>query len=185
MRSVGKYFVAALIIWMLLCGIFVVCIATYNPRYDRNFDYVVILTGEYRRIAYVFRMMSSYQPKSVFISGAHEKITLRDICPRGCYTKAQIILGKQSRNTVENAVEVYEWIRQNNISEILLITSDYHLPRSLLEFKFVDNELKAYPCAVKSNLNFQFIVRCCKEFHKIIYTFVRHTLRKARNFLCI
>ncbi len=46
-----------------------------------------------------------------------------------------IIQESESLNTRQNAVNVKEIIQQENIKKIILITSAFHLPRSLLIFK--------------------------------------------------
>ena len=40
-----------------------------------------------------------------------------------------------SKNTFSNATETFKWVTRNNIKEFILITSNYHMPRALLEFK--------------------------------------------------
>jgi uncharacterized SAM-binding protein YcdF (DUF218 family) len=123
--------------------------------------------------------MKSYKPKNIFISGVYKKTTLRDILPSGYVENIHIILGKQAKNTRENALEINKWAKQNQISEILLITSDYHIPRSVIELKFASDSLKIYPYAVKSGVTFKFIEKCVKELHKIMYVYVRSFAEKV------
>ena len=40
-----------------------------------------------------------------------------------------------SKNTFSNATETFKWATRNNIKQFILITSNYHMPRALLEFK--------------------------------------------------
>jgi len=47
----------------------------------------------------------------------------------------EVIIERASKNTVENAIKTNEWIKDNNIKSIRLVTSNYHMPRSVLEFK--------------------------------------------------
>ena len=47
-----------------------------------------------------------------------------------------IFFGEEARNTIENAVEVRNWLIKNKeINKIILVTSYYHLPRSILIFE--------------------------------------------------
>jgi uncharacterized SAM-binding protein YcdF (DUF218 family) len=96
----------------------------------------------------------------------------------------KIVLGRQAKNTKENALEIDEWVRGNGISEILLITSDYHVTRSVLELKHVNNTLKVHSLGVKSDRNFKFIWQCIKEFHKIVYVCVRNLIEKLESLVC-
>jgi uncharacterized SAM-binding protein YcdF (DUF218 family) len=75
-------------------------------------------------------------------------------------------------------------VRRNNISEILLVTSDYHMMRSVAELRHVNDKLRIHTCAVSSPLNFAFFLRCFKEFHKMIYIRCRNLLEKIRIVCC-
>ena len=58
-----------------------------------------------------------------------------------------------SQNTYSNAVETSKWVSKNNIKEILLITSNYHIPRSILEFqnKMPNLKILYYPITPKQH----------------------------------
>jgi uncharacterized SAM-binding protein YcdF (DUF218 family) len=125
--------------------------------------------------------MEAYRPKNIFISGVYEKTTLGDILQNRNMKNVKIILGRQAKNTKENAQEIDKWVVKNNISEILLITSDYHITRSILELKHVNDSLRIYPYEVKSELNFKLIWWCIKEFHKIVYVCIRNFVEKLES----
>jgi uncharacterized SAM-binding protein YcdF (DUF218 family) len=133
-----------------------------------------VLTGDSKRITHAFHSVEAYKPKNIFISGVYEKTTLKDISQNRHLKNVGIILGKQAKNTKENALEIDKWAMENNISEILLITSDYHITRSILELKHVNGGLKIYPHEVKSDINLKFVWQCIKEFHKIVYVCIRN-----------
>ena len=47
-----------------------------------------------------------------------------------------INFGQKAKNTIENAFETDNWLKKNSeIQKVILITSYYHLPRSILIFK--------------------------------------------------
>ena len=54
-----------------------------------------------------------------------------------------------SKDTYSNANETSKWVNKNNIKEILLITSNYHMPRSILEFNNIMPNLKILPYPIK------------------------------------
>jgi uncharacterized SAM-binding protein YcdF (DUF218 family) len=103
---------------------------------------------------------------------------LKDIGPEKGNENVKIVLGKQAKNTRENALEIDEWGRQNNISEILLVTSDYHIPRSVIELRSINDSLQIYPCGVESNFSVGFMRQCIKELHKIMYVYIRNFIKK-------
>ena len=53
-----------------------------------------------------------------------------------------------SKNTLTNASETFKWTSKNDIKEFILITSNYHMPRAILEFKNVMPNLKIYTYAI-------------------------------------
>ena len=56
-----------------------------------------------------------------------------------------------SKNTKTNAIESFKWIKKNNFKSITLITSDYHMQRSLVEFKKIFGKINIIPFVLKSN----------------------------------
>ena len=58
-----------------------------------------------------------------------------------------------SQDTFSNASETYKWVEINNINKFILITSNYHMPRALLEFKNKMPNLKilTYPITPRNH----------------------------------
>ncbi|HXI86646.1 MAG TPA: YdcF family protein, partial [Parvularculaceae bacterium] len=56
-------------------------------------------------------------------------------------------LGVEARSTEGNAREVRDWARAHGFKSLILVTSDYHMPRALLETRAQLPEVKviAYP----------------------------------------
>ena len=75
--------------------------------------------------------------EKLFISGVPTDISIQEIEEQAqikADNENKIILGRKATNTIENASETIEWINENNIKSIRLVTSSYHIPRSLQEF---------------------------------------------------
>ena len=147
-------------------------LVTLDPQcaYD-----VVILTGGRYRISTAIKFINKNNIQSIFISGVYPKTHQHHLFPRDKFLKnVPIILGKKARNTHENALEISEWRQQENVQEILLITSDYHMIRSLMEIKKANSDLRIIPYALKSKIDVRFFQNCLIEFHKIwIFFLVR------------
>jgi uncharacterized SAM-binding protein YcdF (DUF218 family) len=45
------------------------------------------------------------------------------------------VIGHQAQNTPGNAIETARWMRREGYHSLRLVTSWYHMPRSLLEFE--------------------------------------------------
>jgi len=58
-------------------------------------------------------------------------------------------LGFEAENTVGNAREIADWAHGHEFFTLIVVTSDYHMPRSLLELKadMPDAHLLPYPVA--------------------------------------
>lgn len=131
-------------------------------------DAVVVLTGGKNRIDCAFALALRYHIRNIFISGVNEKTSLEDILKNRNFD-ANITLGKRALNTIENALEILEWANEARVKKIFLVTSDYHIPRSLLALqKVCKGSLQITPIAVPSS-NYNFIRNCFKEFIKIIF----------------
>ncbi len=150
--------------------IFLADVVTYDETYPADScENMVVLTGGRHRISRMLHVLDTYKPANIFISGVYEKTTLKNIFGNVDVSGIHIILGKQARNTTGNALEISEWVKLNNITSIILITSDYHMKRGMLELKHQSPNLKIFPCAVKSKFNWHFLQNCAKEFYKTIY----------------
>ena len=93
--------------------------------------------------------------------------------------KCCIFFDQKSKNTLENAKEVAKWLNENkDIKSIILVSSYYHLPRSILIFeKKITSDLKIYPVPAtpNSNLRNQFFFHLkliISEYFKVLYTIV-------------
>ena len=58
-----------------------------------------------------------------------------------------------SKDTYSNASETYKWTKKNDINNIILITSNYHMPRAILEFKnrMPNQQIFTYPITPKNH----------------------------------
>jgi uncharacterized SAM-binding protein YcdF (DUF218 family) len=90
-----------------------------------------------------------------------------------------ITLGYQATTTEENALETREWITKNNIKTVRLITGNYHMARSLLEFHHMIPNVKIYAHPVTQPEltldNRDFWVLIAVEYHKTLYRFLQLT----------
>jgi uncharacterized SAM-binding protein YcdF (DUF218 family) len=89
-----------------------------------------------------------------------------------------IFFGEEARNTIENAVEVRNWLIKNKeIDKIILVTSYYHLPRSILIFekKLKNIKILAKPAVDEVNVldeptfHLRLII---SEYFKVIYSLI-------------
>lgn len=130
---------------------FTAMIERQESRLPVSADGIVALTGGEARIDEAVKLLSEGAAERLFISGVNERTTrmalqrktpgfdkLFDCC---------IDLGRTARDTIGNAKETREWIEGRGFRSIIIVTSSYHMPRSLIELRraMPDVELIAYP----------------------------------------
>jgi uncharacterized SAM-binding protein YcdF (DUF218 family) len=107
-----------------------------NTRPPKS-EAIIVLTGGNGRINAGLNLLADKVAPRLFISGVHKGASKDDIfaswktptSPKPCC----IELGYKATDTASNATEVQEWVRKNNITDLILVTSRYHMPRAYLE----------------------------------------------------
>lgn len=110
----------------------------YNDYDLKSTDAIVVLTGGRNRIARAIELVNDNIAEHLFISGVEKNTSLNDIVKElklPINNPEKVELGYNATNTIGNAREIKEWIENNNIKSVRLITSNYHIPRSLAELK--------------------------------------------------
>ncbi len=131
--------------WIIGFVLFNQKINSYQIDNQTKTDAIIVLTGGRNRIIEAVRLLDDGMAERMLISGVQENISPKDIEKRNAVNltnKPEIEFEKQSENTVENAIKTNEWIKQNNINSIRLVTSNYHIPRSLQEFMSQNTKLE-------------------------------------------
>ena len=151
---------------------------------ERHTDAIIALTGGRNRIAEAVRLLEENKADRLFISGVDKDISLQDIKTAQSLNvsgQQQIDIGHDASNTLENAEETMRWVNQNHIKSIRLVTSNYHVARSLAEFKRQNPELEIIVHPVYSeNLekkwwtSWQTFSLIFKEYNKFLYTCLRN-----------
>lgn len=102
-------------------------------------DAIVVLTGGSARVEKGLELLAAKRAKKLFISGVHDDVRVKEILKQSLTAPDRlaccIVLGKAAADTWGNALETREWIRKEKYRSIRLVTADYHMPRSKLEFR--------------------------------------------------
>ena len=126
---------------------------------------IVILTGGTNRIKDGLKIVNKFEESSTFnskilVSGTGKGFTKMSLAKNIDFDfnliECCIELDSISTNTYSNAFETLKWVKKNNISEFILITSNYHMPRAFLEFKYRMPNLKIFTYPItpeKHNIN--------------------------------
>lgn len=135
----------ALVAWLGGFIAFAYQINHYSLDNQTQTEAIVVLTGGRNRISEAIKVYNQGLAKKLFISGVEKNTSLAAISHQQDVVfpeEKTVLLEKKSTNTIENAIETQIWIQQNQIKSIRLVTSNYHIPRSLQEFQHQNPELK-------------------------------------------
>ena len=117
-------------------------------------DAIIVLTGGKNRIREGAKMLKNGLADKMFISGVSQNVSFDNILAKNeipLEISEKIELGKAAHTTVENAMETREWILENKVKSIYLVTSNYHTARSMAEFEKYNPDIKIYTAPVFSD----------------------------------
>ena len=102
-----------------------------------NFDAIVVFSGSSNRIQHAFHLAEQGVAPILIISPASRRLLTYYEKRYGLAVKAKYILERKAETTFTNALYSAQLIRENHLSSVLLVTSDYHMPRSFFLLKLV------------------------------------------------
>ncbi len=103
---------------------------------SRNADGIVALTGGASRVADAMELMAAGRGKRLLISGANRTTTPGEISrlnPDYARVVGCCVDFDRSLNTLGNAIETKRWAESLGFRSLIVVTSNYHMPRALAE----------------------------------------------------
>lgn len=168
----------AFLLWVLGYGLYALSALTMRPQEpDRMTDAVVVFTGGSGRIEEGLRLLDEGRAPRLYISGVHADTPKADLLRTWSGSPESVEIGQSSTTTTQNAEEVRGWLAVNpDIHTLRLVTSNYHMNRSLIELKNAvpDIEILAHPI-VQPDINAAhryFWHVLFSEYHKALYRWV-------------
>lgn len=135
------YLLVVVKLWLLAFVVFLFHISIRPPENrETHTDAIAVLTGSSERLAVALNLLDEGQAPELFISGVGGGAELSSIYPDPASKqklerlKGQIIIGSEAPDTVGNAIETLGWMKSRNHKTLRLVTSNYHMPRSRMEF---------------------------------------------------
>jgi uncharacterized SAM-binding protein YcdF (DUF218 family) len=107
----------------------------------RPADAIFVLTGGEGRIQEGYRAWSGGAARELYILGAGRTVPITQIVPEGSRIPPGALSHAHvegwSQNTLENAFSAKSAVVEGKYSSVILVTSDYHVPRAYLAFRKV------------------------------------------------
>ncbi len=122
-----------------------------SPAFERVTDAIVVLTGGSERLAVGMDLLAAGKAQKLLVSGVNHSVDKHDLLRvthlRPAEAECCIVLGYAADSTIGNAAETAAWMRTEHFSSLRLVTANYHLRRSLLEFRLAlpDAEIVPHP----------------------------------------
>lgn len=196
-RRFGVAAAVACLAWVL--GLLDFAARIPNRVVDRTTttDAIIVLTGGSDRLQEGLRLLAEAKAGRLLISGVNAQVSVDELLqtvnlppaemPRTEQIACCITLGHIAANTAGNARETAAWMAANGLASLRLVTADYHMPRSLVEFAMAMPAATivphpVFPAHVKSREwllwpgTASLIVN---EYHKYLVAVLRSWLRAA------
>lgn len=117
-------------------------------------DGIVALTGTQQRISAAAQLLAKGLGKRLLVTGVNRQATsgeIRRLTGLGeRLFDCCVDLGYEAQDTIGNADETQVWAREHGFSTLIVVTSSYHMPRSLVELGRVMPDVKLIPYPVMS-----------------------------------
>ncbi len=114
-------------------------------------DGIVALTGGEQRIEHAARLLGRGSGQRLLISGVNENTSAGELAERSPQLaralQCCVDIGREALDTHGNAVETREWALTRGYDSLIVVTSAYHMPRSLAEIgrELPEVQLVPYP----------------------------------------
>jgi uncharacterized SAM-binding protein YcdF (DUF218 family) len=144
--------------------------------HSKRADAIVVLTGGRARIKCAIDILEKNYASALFISGVGVCASLRNFSVymnNKALSCSKTYLGYKAQDTLGNAHEIKQFLWKQGFNSIILVTSDYHILRSLLLLRYagVDAEVVLYP-VFSQNKRRKWLTLALREYNAILYFFL-------------
>lgn len=126
-----------------------------EPEAPPQAQAIVALTGgSLERLSTGVRLLQDEKGERLLISGVNRIVTDQELYEVLEVDRALgeccIDLGRSAEDTLGNASETAAWAREHRYTSLILVTDDYHMPRSHAELSLAMPEAEIYPYPVRT-----------------------------------
>jgi uncharacterized SAM-binding protein YcdF (DUF218 family) len=121
-------------------------------RPERHADGIVVLTGGASRVSDAMELLAAGYGKRLLISGVHPASSANDIS-RSVQVSQTLFrccvdLDRSAVSTRSNASETRRWAHERGFKSLIVVTSNYHMPRAIVELSHAMPDIALIPYAV-------------------------------------
>lgn len=180
---------------LIVVMIWVVGLLAFTARIERSTpaaappvaDGIVVLTGGgTARINAALDLLEQEKGQRLLVSGVNPEVTRDELLAVSDSTRGLfdccVQLGFYAADTQGNAAETRAWVDNEGYSSVIVVTSDYHMPRAFLEMKgaLPGVELTPYP-VVTPELDAQRWWRTTTGAQRMIAEYMKYLLVLGRE----
>ncbi|WP_245408408.1 YdcF family protein [Zhengella mangrovi] len=115
-------------------------------------DAIIVLTGGYHRLDTAIDLLENGHGKRLLISGVNPVTTRTSLRKatgaRSALFNCCIDIDIEALDTIGNATESAKWLKRNGYRSVILVTNNYHMPRSMMELKRTAGDIAITPWPV-------------------------------------
>jgi uncharacterized SAM-binding protein YcdF (DUF218 family) len=142
-RGIGYLTMIAMVSGLLTLAVgfgwFVLQIPDEEIQLDSKADGIVALTGAASRIPDAIVLLNNQSGKRLLITGVHRTTSAREIAQLMALNEKVfaccIDLDRSALNTLGNAIEAKRWARERGFNSLIVVTSNWHMPRAMAELE--------------------------------------------------
>jgi uncharacterized SAM-binding protein YcdF (DUF218 family) len=144
MRRLLRLAAFLVLLWAIGLVLFIAQLPESVEQPERRTDAIVVPTGGSERLQEGMRLLIHGLAAKLFISGVNVDTKIGDLVaslpadaekPPTALVDCCIVVGHAADSTLGNAAETAAWMKAQGFHSMRLVTADYHMPRSLLEFR--------------------------------------------------
>jgi uncharacterized SAM-binding protein YcdF (DUF218 family) len=115
-------------------------------------DGIVVLTGGSSRVSDAMELLAGGYGRRLLISGVHPTNAASDISrslsDNQSLLRCCVDLDRSAVNTRSNAAETRRWAHERGFKSLIVVTSNYHMPRAIVELSHAMPDVHLIPFAV-------------------------------------
>ena len=140
LRWIGRSTIIVLVMAAALLGLgflwFIWSVPNEEVALTHDADGIVVLTGGASRVTDAMELMAAGRGKRLLISGLNRSTRIDEVLrlnPEYARVVRCCVDFDRSLNTLGNAVETKRWAEGRGFRTLIVVTSNYHMPRALAE----------------------------------------------------